>query len=89
MKMTELKKKAAALGKRKQIYDLATCQSIRESRDILFLGPPKTGKSHLAQALGYQAIKAGLMVRYRSIFDVVRDFLHDEAFARQDKVLAK
>ena len=29
MKMTELKKKAAALGKRKQIYDLATCQSIR------------------------------------------------------------
>jgi len=28
-------------------------------------------------------------VLYRSIFDLVRDFLHDEAFAGQDKVLNK
>lgn len=41
------------------------------------------------QAIGYQAIKAGLTVRYRSIFDVVRDFLHDEAFNGYDEVLAK
>lgn len=75
--------------KRKQIYDLATCRFIRENRDILFCGPPGTGKSHLVQALGYQAIKAGHLVLYRSIFDVVRDFLHEEAFAGQDKVLAK
>ena len=26
---------------------------------------------------------------YRSIFDVVRDFLHDEAFAGQEKILAR
>jgi len=51
------------------------------------LGPPGTGKSHITQAVGYQAIKAGFTVLYRSIFDVVRDFLHDEAFAGQDKVL--
>ena len=51
-------------------------------------GPPGTGKSHLVQAIGLQAIKQGLVVRYRSIFDLVRDFLHDEAFAGQDKVLA-
>jgi DNA replication protein DnaC len=41
------------------------------------------------QALGYQAVKAGLLVLYRSIFDVVRDFLHDEALAAEDKVLAR
>lgn len=41
------------------------------------------------QALGHQAIKAGHTVLYRSIFDVVRDFLHDEALAGQDKVLAR
>ena len=35
--------------------------------------------SFLVQALGYQAVKAGFAVLYRSIFDVVRDFLHDEA----------
>lgn len=74
---------------RKQIYDLATCQFIEKGLGICWLGPPGTGKSHLVQALGYQAIKAGFTVRYRSIFDVVRDFLHENAFDGQDKVLAK
>ena len=31
--------------KKKQIYDLATCRFIRENQDVLFLGPPGTGKS--------------------------------------------
>jgi len=75
--------------KKKQIYDLASCRFIRECQDCLFLGPPGTGKSHLVQAIGYQAIKSGFTVRYRSIFDTVRDFLHDEAFAGQDNVMAK
>ncbi len=75
--------------KKKDVYELATCRFIKEARDCLWLGPPGTGKSHLVQALGYQAIKSGYTVRYRSIFDVVRDFLHDEAFAGQDKVLAR
>src|SRR5439155_21052408 len=38
--------------KRKQMYDLATCRFIREARDVLILGPPGTGKSHLVQAIG-------------------------------------
>lgn len=75
--------------KRKQVYDLASCRFIRENRDCLFLGPPGTGKSFLCQAIGYQAIKMGFVVLYRSIFDVVRDFLEDEAFAGQDQVLPK
>jgi DNA replication protein DnaC len=47
------------------------------------------GKSHLVQAIGYHALKAGFTVLYRSIFDVVRDFLHDEALGQNDKMLAK
>lgn len=72
---------------RKQIYDLATCRFVREMRDVLFLGPPGVGKSFLVQALGYEAIKQGYVVLYRSIFDVVRDFLQDEAFSGQERVL--
>jgi DNA replication protein DnaC len=75
--------------KKKQMYDLATCRFIREVRDVLILGPPGTGKSFLIQAIGYQAIKAGFTVLYRSIFDLVRDFLHDEAFAGYHKVLSR
>jgi DNA replication protein DnaC len=74
---------------RKQVFDLATCRFVRETRDVLFLGPPGTGKSFLVQAIGYLAIKQGLVVLYRSIFDVVRDFLHDEAVGDQEKVLAR
>jgi DNA replication protein DnaC len=73
---------------RKQIFDLATCRFVRESRDVLLLGPPGVGKSFLVQALGYQAIKQGFVVYYRSIFDVVRDFLHEEALG-DEKVLNK
>lgn len=75
--------------KKKQIFDLATCRFVREARDVLFLGPPGTGKSHLVQALGYQAIKSGFTVLYRSIFDVVRDFLSDEGLGGQDKTLER
>ncbi len=74
---------------KKRIYDLATCRFIREARDVLWLGPPGVGKSFLVQALGYQAVRAGFAVLYRSIFDVVRDFLHDEALGGEDKVLAR
>ena len=73
----------------RQVYDLATCQFIREARDVLWLGPPGTGKSHLVQAVGYQAIKSGFTVRYRSIFDVVRDLMCDETFEGADRVMAK
>jgi DNA replication protein DnaC len=75
--------------KKNRIYDLATCQFIRDRRDALLVGPPGTGKSHLVQALGLTAIRSGFTVYYRSIFDTVRDFLHDEAMAGQEKVLQR
>jgi DNA replication protein DnaC len=75
--------------KKKQVFELATGRFIREARDVLWLGPPGLGKSHLVQAIGYQAVKAGFAVLYHSIFDVVRDFLHDEALGEQDRILAK
>lgn len=73
--------------KRKQIHDLATCQFVRDKGDVLLLGPPGVGKTFLVQAIGHQAIKAGFLVLYRSIFDLARDFLADEEIGQQDKML--
>src|SRR3989442_7035712 len=74
---------------RKEIYDLAAGQFIRQATDVLFIGPPGVGKTHLAQAIGYEAIRLNFQVLYRSIFDLVRDFLKDEAFNQQDRVLRR
>jgi len=75
--------------KKKPIYDLAAGAFVRQHRDALFVGPPGVGKSHLCQAIGLALVKAGYAVLYRSIFDAVRDLLHDEAFEGHDKVMAK
>ncbi len=75
--------------KKNQIYDLAAGGFVRRHRDVLLAGPPGVGKSHLVQAIGRQLIHAGFSVLYRSIFDAVRDFLHDEAFEGHDRVMTK
>ena len=73
--------------KKKTFFDLAAGRFIERAGDVLLLGPPGTGKSHLMQALGYEAIKQGNRVYYRSVFDLVRDFLHDEAMGGEEKIL--
>ena len=75
--------------KRKQIFDLAAGEFVRRHRDVLLMGPPGVGKSHIAQAIGGQLIRSGCTVFYRSIFDAVRDLLHDDAFDGHEKVMAK
>jgi DNA replication protein DnaC len=73
--------------KRSQIYDLATGQFIRQNRDVLLLGPPGVGKSCLAQAIGYGAIKAGFVVLYYSVFDLVRDLQAEQSAAEAQRTL--
>jgi DNA replication protein DnaC len=74
---------------RKQIYDLAAGGFLREHTDLLFLGPPGVGKTHLAQGIAQSALRLGFTVLYRSIFDLVRDFLQDEAVNHQDRTLRR
>ncbi len=50
---------------RSLVFDLATARFIERREDALFLGPGGTGKSHLAQAIGWAAIQQGHRVLYR------------------------
>ncbi len=53
------------------VYDLATARFIARREDALFLGPPGTGKSHLAQAIGRAAIQQGYRVVYREAHTLI------------------
>jgi DNA replication protein DnaC len=50
---------------RSLVFDLTTAGFVAKHEDALFLGPPGTGKSHLAQAIGLAAIQQGYRVLYR------------------------
>ena len=55
------------------VYDLATARFIGQREDVLFLGPPGTGKSHLAQAIGRAAIQQGHRVVYREAHTLIEE----------------
>jgi DNA replication protein DnaC len=55
------------------VYELATGRFIAEHEDALFLGPPGTGKSHLAQAIGQAAIQQGYKVLYREAYVLLEE----------------
>jgi len=49
------------------ITDLASCRFIEEKVSVLIVGPCGTGKSHIAQALGHCAIRAGYDVLFTTV----------------------
>jgi len=55
------------------VYELATARFIGQREDVLFLGPPGTGKSHLAQAIGRAAIQQGYAVAYREAHTLIEE----------------
>jgi DNA replication protein DnaC len=58
---------------RSLIFDLAAGAFITRHEDALFLGPPGTGKSHLAQAIGQAAILQGYRVLYRETHQLLEE----------------
>jgi len=56
---------------RGRVLALAELQFIERKEVIHFLGPPGTGKSHLAVALGVEAVKAGRSVYFATLAEIV------------------
>jgi DNA replication protein DnaC len=51
---------------RQQILQLATCEYLRQHRNLLICGPTGVGKTHISQALGLEAAKQGFDVLFIS-----------------------
>jgi DNA replication protein DnaC len=56
---------------RNRILTLAQLEFIDRNEVLHVLGPPGTGKSHLAVALGVEAIKAGRSVYFSTLADII------------------
>jgi DNA replication protein DnaC len=70
---------------RKLVFELATARFVAQHEDALFLGPPGTGKSHLAQAIGLAVIHQGYRVLYREAH-VLLEELADAQLAGERKL---
>lgn len=65
------------------LVELAAARFVGEHQDVLLIGPPGLGKSHVATAISINAIRAGYRVLVRSAFDLAQDFLEAEALGQR------
>ena len=65
---------------KKLIFELASCRFINQNKNIIFMGKPGVGKTHLANAIGIEAIKQG----YKVIFIHVNELIEKLNASRAD-----
>lgn len=65
---------------KKLINDALTCQFIKERRNLIFIGNPGTGKTHLSTAIGLRALAKDFKV----LFVTVAELLYQLHIAKAD-----
>lgn len=65
---------------KKTINDCLTCNFVKEQQNIVFIGNPGTGKTHLSVAIGIKALLKG----YKVLFTPVSEMLHNLNAAKAD-----
>lgn len=67
---------------KKQVTQLASLAFIERQENVVMLGPSGVGKTHIAIALGYKAVQAGIKTRFISASDLILQLMTAQ---RQDK----
>jgi DNA replication protein DnaC len=70
------------------VFELATARWVTQHEDALLLGPPGTGKSHVAQAIGFAVIQQGHRVRYREAHALLEDLAEAQLAGTRKAYLA-
>ena len=75
--------------KREEVMHLAQLDFLREKKNIIFLGPPGTGKTHLSIALSVQAARRGYRVQFATAQEWVTRLAKANNQGRLDEELEK
>lgn len=74
---------------RAKLVDLAACHFVEKRENVLMIGPTGVGKSHLAQAIGERACRAGHSVAYASAHRMLSQLRAARADRSHDKKLLR
>jgi DNA replication protein DnaC len=73
---------------RKLVFELATARFVSRCEDVLLLGPPGSGKSHIVQAIGQAALAQGHQVYYREAHLLIEELMDATLDERRKKNMA-
>ncbi len=71
---------------RREVLELATLKFIEAKEDVLVIGPPGTGKSHMAKALATTAVGRGFKVLYREAHQLIEDITEARELGQMRKL---
>lgn len=71
---------------KQEIYELVTGKFVQPGEDVLLIGSPGTGKSHIAKAVAHAAIQSGYKVIYRQAHTFFEDLFEATQLGKRKKV---
>jgi len=74
---------------KRDVLELATLKFIDAKEDVLLIGPPGTGKSHVAKALATSAVLRGYRVLYREAHHLIEDITEARELGNLQKLRAQ
>lgn len=75
--------------KKQEILELATCRFIEKKTNLLFIGQPGTGKTHLAVALALSALGRGKTALFTTVWDMINNLQQSRAdYSYQKRIQA-
>jgi len=72
---------------KKLLMDLASCRYVHQQQNIIFMGKPGVGKTHLANALGLEAVHQGLNVILTHAHSLIEDLHRAKADGKYHTLL--
>lgn len=73
--------------KKQEILELATCRFLEKRANLIFIGPPGTGKTHLSVALALEALGRGKPVLFTTVWEMINSLQQSRAdYSYQRKI---